>query len=134
MIVIMYITIIAGIILPRITGASRQAEEANLIATLRELRAAVASYQAETGLYPCALDDLVTDKAPAVGLNEQGVEIPIWSQDFHGPYLLPSGGHLPVDRITGQRTWYYETSPPRIGFVRSLSTGTSTDGRPYSEF
>jgi len=134
MIVVMYITIVAGIVLPRITGAGRQATETNLIATLRELRAAVACYQAELGVYPASLDDLVTNKAPSVGLNEQGVEIPIFAQDFHGPYLIASGGRLPVDRTTGKREWYYETSPPRIGYVRSMSTGTSLNGRPYSEF
>lgn len=134
MIVVMYITIIAGIVLPRVTGAGRQASEANLQATLRELRAAVASFQAEMGLYPCSLDDIVTDTAPTVGLNEQGVEIPVYAQDFHGPYLVASGGQLPVDRTTGEREWYYQTSPPRVGFVKSLSTGTSLAGKPYADF
>jgi type II secretory pathway pseudopilin PulG len=134
MIVVMYITIIAGIVLPRVTGAGRQATEANLTATLRELRAAVACYQAEMGVYPASLDDVVADKAPSMGINEQGVEIPIFAQDFHGPYLVASGGRLPVDRTTGKREWYYQTTPPRVGYVRSLSTGTSLNGTPYAQF
>jgi len=134
MIVVMYIAILAGIVLPRLTGAGRQATEANLSATLRELRAAVACFQAETGLYPASLDDVVADTAPRVGINEQGVEIPIFAQDFHGPYLVASGGRLPVDRTSGKREWYYQTTPPRVGYVRSMSTGTSLNGTPYSQF
>jgi len=134
MIVVMYIAILAGIVLPRITGAGRQATEANLTATLRELRAAVACFQAETGLYPASLDDIVADKAPRLGINEQGVEIPIFAQDFHGPYLVASGGRLPVDRTSGKREWYYQTTPPRVGYVRSMSTGNSLNGTPYTQF
>jgi len=134
MIVLLYMGIIALIVLPRISGAGRQATETNFIATLRETRAAVSCYQAELGVYPCSLDDIVTDECPAVGLNDQGIEVPIFEQDFHGPYLVPSGGRLPIDRTTGERTWYYETRPPNVGRVRSLSTGISIDGRPYSQF
>jgi len=134
LIVIMYIAILAGIVMPRLTGAGRQAAEANLTATLRELRAAVACYQAEMGVYPASLDDIVTDKAPSVGINEQGVEIPLYEQDFHGPYLIASGGRMPLDRTSGKREWYYQTTPTRVGYVRSLSTGTSMSGKPYIEF
>lgn len=134
LIVLLYVTIIALIVLPRLTGAARRASEANLVATLRELRAAVACFQAETGLYPLTLDDIVTDEAPEVGLTPEGIEIPINEQDFHGPYLIASGGRLPVDRTTGRREWYYGTTPPNVGVVRSLSTGTSLSGKPYSEF
>ena len=134
LIVVMYIAIIAGIVLPRISGVGRRASEANLQATLHELRSAIACFQAETGLYPATLDDIVTSDAPKMGLTEQGVEIPIYRQDFHGPYLIASGGRLPVDRTTGNREWRYETTSPNVGRVRSLSTGTSLDGKPYSGF
>lgn len=134
MIVVLYITIIGLIVLPRLTGAGRRAAEANLIATLRELRAAVACFQAETGLYPLNLEDIVSDEPPDVGLTPEGIEIPIHEQDFHGPYLVASGGRLPIDRTTGKREWFYGTTPPNVGVVRSLSTGISLSGKPYSEF
>jgi general secretion pathway protein G len=134
LIVVLYISILALIAVPRLTGAGRQASETNLRATLREMRAAVACYQAETGVYPASLDDLVSDTAPSVGLNEQGVEIPIFAQDFHGPYLVASGGRLPLDRMTGKREWAYKTSPPGVGKVNSKGTGTGSDGTPYSQY
>jgi type II secretory pathway pseudopilin PulG len=46
LIVITYIALIASIVLPSLTGATRKARETNLRATVRELRAAVSSYQA----------------------------------------------------------------------------------------
>jgi len=133
-IVMLYMGIIATIVLPRITGAGRRAAETNLRATIREIRGAIASFQAETGVYPATLDDIVTNQPPAYGLNEQGLEVPVYPQDFHGPYLIPSAGRLPLDRVTGKREWSYETQPPHVGAVHSLSTGTSIDGTPYSEF
>ncbi len=132
LIVCMYIAILSGMILPNVTGAGKRATETNLRATLRELRAAVASYQAETGLYPLRLEDLTATEPPATGLTEQGLEVPIYEDDFKGPYLIPAGGELPLDRTTGQRTWGYDTTPPDLGAVHSLSTKTSLDGEPYS--
>ncbi len=134
LIVCMYIAILSGMILPNVTGAGKRASESNLRATLRELRSAVASYQAETGLYPLELQHLTATQPPATGLTEQGLEVPIYEDDFKGPYLIPAGGQLPLDRTTGERTWAYNTTPPRVGAVRSLSTKLSIDGEPYSGF
>jgi type II secretory pathway pseudopilin PulG len=134
LIVCMYISILAAMILPNVTGAGKRASDANLRATLHELRTAVASYQAETGLFPLQLQDLTATEPPATGLTEQGLEVPIFKEDFRGPYLIPSGGELPIDRSTGLRTWGYTTTAPNVGAVHSLSTGTSLDGEPYSLF
>jgi general secretion pathway protein G len=134
LIVIMYIAIIATIVIPNVTGVGRQASETNLHAVLRELRSAIGAYQAETGLYPRTLDDLVTWDAPAMGLTEGGVEVPIHPGDFRGPYLMVSGQKLPVDRTTGERTWDYSTAPPDVGAVHSLNSNTSMNGAAYSTF
>lgn len=130
----MYIVILATMVLPRLTGVARRASEANLQATLREIRNAVASFQAETGLYPVQLADITSTQAPDTGLTPGGIEVGIMANDFHGPYLLAPGGGLPVDRINGRREWDYSATPPNVGRVRSLSTGTSLDGEPYSTF
>jgi prepilin-type N-terminal cleavage/methylation domain-containing protein len=132
LIVIMYIAIMASIVLPKITGAGRRASETNLKATLREIRNAVASYQAETGLYPLELVDIMSSSAPDTGITAAGIEVPIMAADFHGPYLIPGGARLPMDRATGRREWDYSTTPPYVGRVRSLATGITLDGEPYS--
>ncbi len=134
LIVVMYISIIAAMALPKLTGAARRAGESNLRATLREIRNAVASFQAETGLYPVQLADITVTQAPDSGLTTAGIEVGIMTDDFHGPYLLAPGGGLPVDRTNGRRQWNYCTTPPNVGRVLSLSTGTSLDGEPYATF
>lgn len=134
LIVCMYIAIIAGMVLPRLTGAGRRAGEANLRGTLRELRSAIASYQAETGLYPLALEDVCATDCPATGLTDEGLEVPIYGDDWRGPYLLAPGRTLPVDRTTANREWSYSTTAPNVGAVHSVSTGTSLEGEPYSSY
>lgn len=133
LIVVMYIAIIAMMIMPNITGVGRRASETNLKATLREMRMAIGAFQAETGLYPCSLEDLVTRDAPDVGLTARGAEVPIHPNDFRGPYLIASGGRIPKDRTTGEREWDYSTSSPTVGGLHSKNPGTSLDGVPYAE-
>ena len=134
LIVVMYIAILAAFILPKVTGAGRRAAETNLRATLHELRTAIASFQAETGLFTTKLDDLTVTAAPDNGLSPAGLEVPIIKDDFHGPYLLGPGGRLPVDRATGKREWDYRVTPPNVGRVSSLAQGVSLDGEPYSTY
>lgn len=133
LIVIVYIGLIASIVLPRVTGASRKAKEANMRATLQEIRKAVNSFQAETGLYPARLQDIVVNTAPATGLDPNGTPVSIIPADFRGPYLRVRGQALPKDAITGAADWSYSTSPP-VGQVNSSATGNSMDGGPYSLF
>jgi len=134
MIVFVYIALIASIVLPRMTGATRKARETNLRATLSEVRKAVESYRAETGLYPAQLAEIVVDVAPATGLTAGGTFVSIIPADWRGPYLRAPGGLLPKDEILGQRNWQYGTAAPNVGAVHSLAPGTTVDGEPYSDF
>jgi prepilin-type N-terminal cleavage/methylation domain-containing protein len=132
MIVTVYIALLASIVLPHITGANKRAREVSVKATLSELRKAVASYHAETGLYPAQLTDLVASTAPAFGLTSSGQQVTIIPADFRGPYLFARGGGLPKDELTGLPNWRY--SNPDIGDVHSSATGNSIDMGPYSVF
>ena len=134
LLILMYISILAGMVLPHLTGAGRRAAEVNLKATIQALRSAIGAYQAETGLYPTQVSDLVAEEAPETGLTDKGVEVPIHPDDWRGPYLIASGGKIPLDRTTGERNWEYSTTPPTVGAIHSKSAGTSLDGEPYSEY
>jgi type II secretory pathway pseudopilin PulG len=129
-----YIGLIASIVLPRVTGASRKARETNLRATLSEIRKGVESYQAETGLYPAQLADLTATVPPATGLTSVGTTVSIIPADWRGPYLRAPGGLLPKDEILGTRNWKYGTTPPNVGDVHSLAPGGTVDGQAYSTF
>jgi len=133
LIVCVYIGIIALIVLPRMTGATRRARETNMRATLREIRNAVGSFQAETGLYPAQVADIVAATAPANGLDRNGNFVSIIPADFRGPYLRAPGGKLPKDATTGAADWKYTTTPP-VGQVNSSNPLNSLEEGPYSLF
>jgi len=134
LIVIVYIAVIASIVVPRVSGATRKARETNLRATLSEVRKAVESYHAETGLYPAQVDDIVAAVPPANGLTTNGTPVSIIPADWRGPYLQGRGGLLPKDEILGQRNWKYGINPPNVGAVHSLAPGATVDGEAYSGF
>ncbi len=132
--VMTYMALLASIIIPRFSGVQRRAREVALRATLHELRHAVESYHAETGAYPLTLDDLVATEAPPIGLNRNGSHAVIIPADWRGPYIRGAGGQVPKDPVTTYRTWYYKTSPPFVGLVRSMANGRDLDGVPYSSY
>lgn len=134
LIVTVYIALLASIVLPHLTGANKRARETSVKATLAEIRKAVASFHAETGLYPARLEDIVAAEPPPVGLTESGLEVTIIPADFRGPYLLARGGRLPKDELTGQANWIYSTTPPTVGAVHTAAVGNSLDMGPYSLF
>lgn len=133
LIVVVYIALIASIVIPRMTGATRKAKEANMRATLKEIRKAVGSFQAETGLFPASLADIVANAAPPTGLDRNGNPVAIIPADFRGPYLKVPGTGLPKDAITGAPNWTYTTTPP-VGQVHSAAPGNSLEEGPYSLF
>lgn len=134
LLVVTYIAVIALIVIPKFSGVQRRANEAAMRATLRILRDGVASYQAETGAFPARVDDLVAPSVPATGLNSDGTEVAIVPADWRGPYVRYANGQVPVDRVTGQRSWAYQTNPPHVSQLNSLAEGDGMDGVPYSRY
>jgi type II secretion system protein G len=137
LIVIVVIAILALIVIPKLMGAARQAKESTLMANLQRIRSAVAAFQADTGVYPTALADIVATTAPTEGVTEAGATATIPDGSYKGPYLTVKGGigggGLPMNPfIAATETdatahWTYLN-----GNVTSAVTGTTLDGRDYS--
>jgi general secretion pathway protein G len=114
-IVMLIISILLLIAVPRYTAAIRQAREAVLKTDLQTMRAAIDSYTMDKQKAPQALDDLVQE-----GYLKQ----------------------IPVDPMTRTKdTWVPDTSDamysidetePGITDVHSGSEETGSDGQPYS--
>jgi hypothetical protein len=114
--------------------ANRQAKESTLMANLQRIRSAIAAFQADTGVYPARLQDLVATTAPREGGG--GATIPTGS--YKGPYLTTVGGinntGLPAnpfnkaDDADITHHWRYD---PREGSVISAIEGMTLDGRKY---
>jgi general secretion pathway protein G len=117
LVVISMITILAAMGIAQYRNSVRRAQEATLMTDLFHMRDAIDQYYADKGKYPASLDALVTDG-----------------------YMRK----IPVDPITQSAdTWEAvpaEADPgnpgaePGIYNVKSGATGTSMDGRAYSEF
>jgi len=133
LIVILVIAVLAAIVIPRLLMAGRRSKEAVLRDTIRGLRLGVATFQADTGLYPTDLADLTVTVSPAQGTDELGNVRNINAGDFRGPYFVHPNGGLPEDPITGAIDWNYSTTPPHVGDVRSNATGTTLEGIAYGD-
>jgi len=84
--------ILALIAIPRVAGAGRKAKEATLKGNLHEIRNAIEQFQADTGVFPTYLEDIVATSAPATGVNSNGKRMKIAPGSYKGPYLTRQGG------------------------------------------
>jgi general secretion pathway protein G len=115
MIVISIIVILATVALPQYQKATRHARETVLRDDLFQMRKLVDQYAADKGKLPASLDELVT-----------------------AGYMR----EIPEDPMTGETNWMLETGDDPssleggtgITNIRSASTDTASDGRPYSEW
>ena len=130
LIVIVVIAVLAAIVVPRLLGAGRASKESSLRAHLKEVRDAVALFQAHCGPYPGDLQDIceptfanVTDPANGITFGEA---------DWQGPYLTTPDGNLPSNPVTGGNAegtdWLYDAPTGSV----SAAAGTSLDGGDYS--
>jgi prepilin-type N-terminal cleavage/methylation domain-containing protein len=133
LLVAMVIAIIAAIAIPRVVIGARHAREAALEGDLREIRAAVNRFEANTGCYPLHLTDLTLAIPPPSGVDVTGALVPIDPKDYVGPYLVNPDGLMTKDPISNQPDWTYSTTAPTVGDVHSSSPGMALDGIAYSD-
>jgi len=111
LVVMAIIATLLAIAVPRYFGSVEKSREAVLKQDLSTLRDAIDKYYGDTGLYPAALDELVTKK-----------------------YLRA----IPVDPITDSTaTWLVvrpNTAPGGVYDVHSGAAGNGRDGTPYSSW
>ena len=146
MIVVTVISILALIVIPRVQGATRKGREAALMANLHEMRTAIYLFQAETGVFPLSLTDLVRPKndSPTVGISPvDGSEelIPMPSM-YNGPYLLPYSGinnsGLPFNTVVADyahkslaEQWDYRFERGECAVFCPAGIGVTMSGIPY---
>ena len=81
MIVIIVIAILALIVIPRLAGASMRAKESSMESNMQTIRTAVANFNADCGVYPTSLADLLVTSSPSY----------VISTTWKGPYLNTAG-------------------------------------------
>ena len=130
LIVIVVIAVLAAIVVPRLLGAGRQSKESSLRGHLKEIRDAVALFQAHCGTYPGDLQDICEPTFANITNPSNGVTIA--QSDWQGPYLTTPDGNLPNNPITGANVegtdWVYDSATGSV----SAAAGTALDGSDYS--
>ena len=120
-------------------AAKRREMERTLKQNLSQLRTAVEQFQADTGVYPEKLADLLLpkDNGPKRGLTQNG-KIVLLTEGYAGPYLK----EMPVNPLIDPAAanfkepdahWSY--GKEELGMVRAVNpqNGATIEGRPYQE-
>lgn len=131
LLVVVLITLIALIVIPRFIGASTKSRESALRSDLHELRTAIQRFEADTGAYPPALADLMATNAVNISADADGRGISVDKDGYHGPYLTTGDDLLPKDAITRAVDWDYSNV---TGAVHSSSPLRATDDSFYAEW
>ncbi|MHB9022937.1 MAG: hypothetical protein ACYC7E_01995 [Armatimonadota bacterium] len=122
--------ILVLIVIPRPYTPSRKALEATLRANLHQLRNALGCFEADTGVYPNTLKDLVT-------LEESALATRVPKGTYKGPYLTTSGGlegkGIPMNPFAERSAYIGQHWSYKSGQVHSAVRGVTLDGTPYEE-
>ena len=132
LVVVVVMAILAAIVLPKFQDQSRRSKESALKSNLSQLRASIATFQADTGYYPKALSDLAANTAAGVSgsYDASGTAQTMTATDWHGPYVT---GTVPVDPVSSSAFTYSVTSP-NVGKISSSATGNDLNGTAYSTY
>ena len=130
MIVIVIMAVLAAIIIPKFQDQSRRSKEAALKSDLSQVRTSIATFQADTGLYPKLLTDLAATSAPTQGYDSSAALQSITAANWHGPYIT---GTMPNDPVSGSAFTYTITSPG-VGNVAASATGNDLSGTAFSTY
>lgn len=118
MMVIAVIGVLAGILLPNIAGYWRQAKRGQAESTLRMLNQGIELYKVDTGVYPNALKDLVTQPT-----DER-------AKRWNGPYI--KGSKIPQDPWGNK--YYYKLTPGAQHDYELYSKGPGGRSAPQAQW
>lgn len=129
MVLIIVIAILALIIIARVVSGGKRARETNLRANLKQMRGAIERFESNTNAYPPELADIMAKDGDAISWDVDGRGLSVDRKGYNGPYLVTSSGELPVDPLTSEADWAYDS---KTGEVHSSSTLIGMNGQAYN--
>ncbi len=130
LVVIVVIAVLAAIVIPKFASQGKRSKEAALRSNMSMVRTALASCQADTGLWPATLADLALTATPsAQGYNSGGTAAAWPAGTWHGPYVDAAAN---TDPITGTALTYVNTTG--VLSVPATLIGNDTGGVAYSTY
>ena len=130
LIVVIIISVISTIAIPKFANSALRAREARLKTYLRMLRDASLRFHADTTLWPKSAD-LLTGATPTQGYDDSGTLKSIPSGTYFGPYMNLNGMSI---EIAGVGLGYGTGAPYQVGSWRLTGTGRAMDGTLYSSW
>jgi hypothetical protein len=120
---------------PALDRSYDQAKESTLKAYLQRCRSGISHFQADTGVYPARLEDIVATVAPTVG----GDGAPLEVGAYQGPYLTARGGiggiGIPANPFADEGDTditHHWTYTPEDGSISSAIEGKTLDGIDFT--
>ena len=129
LIVLLIISILAMLVIPRLLSARRKAKETQLSGNLKQLRDAVERFEANVGAWPPALTDVIATNGSAISGDSDGRGGHVDRKSYDGPYMVVPNSSLPVDPFTGAADWAYDNA---TGAVHSNSSLAALNGIAYN--
>lgn len=129
LIVIIMVSIMMAIAIPKYGTQWRQSEESRMRIQLKLRREAVERFRMDTGLWPKDHLHVELTAAPATGYNDAGIEIALPTNSWRGPYLdnrlWTTQARHPMLRAINID---YSVTPPTVGRLRWGTSQTSISG------
>lgn len=129
-VVIIILSIIATIAIPKFADSNTKAKEARLKLFLNSAREATERYHADIGLWPQPVD-LLNGVTPTQGYDDAGTLQNVPSGTYNGPYFARESF---VVGIVGVNFAYGVGAPYAVGSWRLTGTATASDGTLYSSW
>jgi prepilin-type N-terminal cleavage/methylation domain-containing protein len=130
LIVIIIISIIATIAIPKFADSGTRAKEARLKLYLQMLRTSTDRFHADTGLWPIS-SDLINGTVPTNGYDETGTLVGMPAGVYFGPYLNKNGITV---AIPGVGLGYGVGGAFPVGSWRLTGIATASDGTLFSSW
>ncbi|MEI8281139.1 MAG: prepilin-type N-terminal cleavage/methylation domain-containing protein [Armatimonadota bacterium] len=134
LIVIIIISVLASVAVPKFNSAWKSGTESRLHQNLMEYRNAIERFHSDTGLYPASMSDIRLQTAPATGLGSTGTSQPIAAGSWNGPYFKlysnPSSYHPDIRNLG----YTYTVSSPNVGKLVINSSARDLNGVRYSSW
>jgi type II secretion system protein G len=129
LIVIIIISVLAAIAVPKFASQVRRSKESGLRANLRIVRQALSRFREDCGVWPDDINALIDTSAPSSGVADSGADVPIMAANFRGPYL----SEIPRDPLSGSQLLYF-TTPPDIGKVKAPVAIVALNGTTVTDW
>jgi len=134
LIVIIIISVLASVAVPKFNSAWKSGTESRLHQNLKEYRSAIERFHSDTGLYPASMSDIRRQTAPSTGLDATGASKTIPAGSWNGPYFKlysnPSSYHPDIRNLG----YTYTVSGQNIGKLVINSSARDLNGVRYSEW